>query len=80
MATIGFLRNDAIGHLRHLNDEAEIDYNAMTNEQLMAEMCLSGLIHDEHMVGVFDQLPDGIVDGTKLAIIFGWPAKPHTNT
>lgn len=51
-------RADAIVLLERLNDPDDMepedmtDYSAMTNEQLLEEICLSGTIHDEDIDAV----------------------------
>lgn len=54
-----FTRKEAIKILSDMNQEAIEEYDAMPedfdsmdNEELEAELCLSGYIHDEDMGGV----------------------------
>lgn len=37
----------------YMDESDRVDAEAMTNEQLTAELCLSGYIHDEDMDGVY---------------------------
>lgn len=46
-----FTRLEAMTTMRGIDDG---DYGHMTNEELEAELCLSGYIHDEYMKGVYD--------------------------
>jgi hypothetical protein len=59
---VTFTREAAIKELKTLEDDEDFDeedcfsedYNTMTNEELEAELCLAGFVHDEDMKGVFD--------------------------
>lgn len=52
-----FTRQQAIANLKALDEEAtggDAYYSAMSNEDLEAEICMAGIVHDENMKGVFD--------------------------
>lgn len=55
-----FSRASALNALRELDEQNDIDpedaveYASMDNDELEAEICLSGIVHDTDMVGVFD--------------------------
>ena len=80
MEKLGFLRTDAIQLLNNMQDDGVFldeddmrDYSAMTNDTLSGELCLSGIIHDEDMGGVFDELPAGMKNAVEVAETTGWP-------
>jgi hypothetical protein len=80
MEKLGFLRHDALLALNdlqndadYLPDEDKINYYAMSNEELAGEMCMAGLIHDEDMGGVFDELPAGMKNAIEVVETTGWP-------
>lgn len=78
MNKMGFTRADAIMVLNALNEdldpEDQQDYSNMSNDELESELCLSGMIHDEYMAGVFDDLPTGMVNARVQAEnVTGWP-------
>lgn len=80
MEKLGFLREDAIRVLSELQDDDDyvsdsdrIDFSEMSNEDLESNLCLSGIIHDEDMGGVFDILPEGMLNAVEVAETTGWP-------
>jgi len=80
MEKLGFLRTDAIRVLSEMQDDADYlddsdrtNFAEMSNEDLEAELCLSGIIHDEDMGGVFDILPEGMLNAVEVAETTGWP-------
>lgn len=82
---IGFTRKFAIEHLtgfdkdeKDWDDEYELkDYNSFSNEQLADELMGIGSIHDGHMAGVFDVLPEGVLDAEVVIPVTGVPPSPE---